>query len=214
MHSVEAFNHSLTPSERRLTSRLTTPFKIQAFLDEIPYSGEERYRCPLTVLRDRKGHCFDGAIFGAAMLRPIGYPPLIVDMLPNKRDDDHLLALYKVDGHWGAVAKSNFAGLRFREPVYRALRELVMSYFEVYYNVAREKTLRAYTAPLNLAAFDHLHWMTRDEPLDAIALRLDEIRKYSVVTKQMAAGLSPVDERSYRAGLAGANPKGLYRPPK
>jgi len=207
---TESFNQR----ELKVLSRLDSPARIQAFLDTLTYSDEERYRCPRTVLHDRKAHCFDGAIFAAAVLRNLGCPPLILDLLPDDRDDDHLLALYKAHGCWGAVAKSNFAGLRFREPVYRALRELVMSYFEVYYNVAREKTLRAYTVPLNLAAFDHLNWMTRDEPLDAIALRLDEIRKYSVVTKQMAAGLSPVDERSYRAGLAGANPKGLYRPPK
>ncbi len=214
MHSIATFDQSLTPSERRHISRLTTPFKIQAFLDETPYSGEERYRCPLTVLRDRKGHCFDGAIFAAAMLRRIGYPPLIVDMLPNKRDDDHLLALYKVDGHWGAVAKSNFAGLRFREPAYRTLRELVMSYFELYYNAAGEKTLRAYTVPLNLSAFDKLNWTTRDEPLDRIGERLDEIRKVRVLTPRMVARLSPMDKRTYRAGLLGVNRAGLYRPPK
>jgi hypothetical protein len=214
MPGLEALEHSLTPSERKLISRLTTPFKIQAFLDEIPYSGEERYRCPLTVLRDRKGHCFDGAIFGAAMLRRIGYPPLILDMLPNKRDDDHLLALYKGDGHWGAVAKSNFAGLRFREPVYRTLRELVMSYFEFYYNAAGEKTLRSYTVPLNLSAFDSLDWTTRDEPLDRIGERLDEIRKVRVLTPRMAARLSPMDARTYRAGMLGVNRAGLYKPPR
>ncbi len=214
MHSMATFDQLLAPSERRRISRLTTPFKIQAFLDEIPYSGEERYRCPLTVLRDRKGHCFDGAIFAAAMLRRIGYPPLIVDMLPNKRDDDHLLALYKVDGHWGAVAKSNFAGLRFREPAYRTLRELVMSYFEFYYNAAGEKTLRAYTVPLNLSAFDKLKWTTRDEPLDVIGERLDEIRKVRVLTPRMVARLSPMDRRTYEAGMLGVNRAGLFRPPK
>ena len=214
MHSIATFDQSLTPSERRLVSHFTTPLKIQAFLDELPYSGEERYRCPLTVLRDRKGHCFDGAIFAAAMLRRIGHPPLILDMLPNHRDDDHLLALYKVNGHWGAVAKSNFAGLRFREPVFRTLRELVMSYFEFYYNVAGEKTLRAYTVPLNLSAFDKLNWATRDEPLDRIGERLDEIRKVRVLTRRMAARLSPMDTRTYRAGMLGVNRAGLYRPPK
>src|SRR3989304_3921258 len=182
MPGLEAFEQALTKSERRLISRLTPPFKIQAFLDDILYSGEERYRCPLTVLRDRKGHCFDGAIFGAAMLRRLGYPPLIVDMLPNKRDDDHLLALYKVDGHWGAVAKSNFAGLRFREPVYRTLRELVMSYFELYYNAAGEKTLRAYTVPLNLSTFDKHNWLTDDRTMDKIAARPGGIRQFKVLT--------------------------------
>ena len=120
-----------TPPELTAAYRqLKTPALIQAFLDETPYSPEERYRCPLSVLRDRKAHCFDGAVFAAAMLRRLGHRPLIVDMLPNGRDDDHMLALFRVDGHLGALAKSNFSGLRYREPIYRTLRELVLSYFD------------------------------------------------------------------------------------
>ncbi len=214
MQAIAAFENSLTKQERKAISGPVSPFKIQAFLDGIPYSGEERYRCPLNVLRDGKGHCFDGALFGAAMLRRLGHPPLILDMLPNDRDDDHLLALYKRDGHWGAVAKSNFSGLRFREPIYRTVRELVLSYFEQYFNAAGEKTLRSYTVPLNLKAFDKLDWMTSDENLEAVALRLDEIRKVPVLTRRMVAHLSPVDRRSYQAGMLGVNEAGLYKPPK
>jgi hypothetical protein len=209
--STNAFNQALTASERRLIAGLSTPGKVQAFLDKLAYSDEPIYRCPLRVLRDRVAHCFDGALFAAATLRRLGYPPLILDLLPE-RDDDHMLALYKRDGHWGAVAKSNFTGLRFREPVYRTLRELVMSYFEQYYSVAREKTLRGYTAPLNLKTLDKLNWTVSDESMDHIAQRLDEIRKIAVVTPGMVAGLLPVDERSYRAGLMGANEAGLYQP--
>jgi len=194
-------------------ARLHSPGRIQAFLDELAYSAEPIYRCPRCVLRERTAHCFDGALFAAAALRCIGYPPLILDMLPNDRDDDHLLALYKVDGHWGAVAKSNFAGLRFREPIHRTLRELVLSYFEQYYNVAGEKTLRGYTMPLNLKHFDRFNWMGSDAHLERIAGRLDEMRRVSLLTQQMEARLSPVDERSYRAGLSGAVEGGLYQPP-
>jgi hypothetical protein len=129
------------------------------------------------------------------------------------QDDDHLLALYKWDGHWGAVAKSNFVGLRFREPIYRTLHELVMSYFEQFYNVERKKTLRSYTVPLNLKAFDKSKWMTSDESLERIGSRLDEIRKVRLVTRRMIANLSLVDERSYQAGLLGADKAGLYKPP-
>jgi hypothetical protein len=148
------------------------------------------------------------------MLRRLGYPPLILDMLPNDRDDDHLLALFKKYGHWGALANSNFVGLRFREPIYRNLRELVLSYFEQYYNVEREKTLRSYTRPLNLKIFDNRDWMTRDEPLEEIAKRLDEIAQVRLLTGPMIAGLSLVDERCFRAGLLGANEAGLYQPPR
>lgn len=193
-------------------TQLTTPHAIQLFLDELDYSTEPIYRCPLRVLRERVGHCFDGALFAAAALRRLGHPPLILDMLPNDRDDDHLLALYKRDDHWGALAKSNFAGLRSREPIYRDLRELVMSYFEQYYNVEREKTLRGYTLPLNLRAFDKLDWPVRDEPLEEIAQRLDEIRRITLLTPAMVEGLSLTDERTYLTGLQGANEAGLHRP--
>ncbi len=211
--SAEArFLAALTAPQRRRIAALTTPFLIQGFLDEVPYSTEPVYRCPLKVVQDRLAHCFDGALFAAACLRLIGHRPLILDMLPNERDDEHLLALFQVDGRWGAVAKSNFAGLRFREPVYRSLRELVMSYFEQYYNVEREKTLRGYTVPLDLAAFDPQDWMTSDGAMEPIADRTDSIRRYPLLTPAMAARLNPVDDRQYRAGLQGADAAGLFKP--
>ncbi len=191
--------------------RLTSPIKIQQFLDAIPYSGEEQYRCPRSVLRDRKAHCYDGAVFAAAAMRMLGYPPLLVEILPNHRDDDHILAVFRNGRHWGAVAKSNFVGLRFREPVYRDLRELIMSYFESYFNVKREKTLVGYTAPLNLSRFDALSWLVRDSAMDAIAYGLDKTRRYRILTPSMAKQLSLVDKRFYKAGLLGANPKGLLK---
>jgi hypothetical protein len=212
MTTREKLDQALAPDERRYLNQLTSPQKIQRFLDDLAYSTEPIYRCPLRVLRERVGHCFDGALFAAMALRRLGYPALILDMVPNDRDDDHLLALYQQNGRWGALAKSNFVGLRSREPVYRNLRELVMSYFEQYYNVEREKTLRGYTLPLNLKTFDSLNWECRDDPLEAIADRLDAIRPFSLLTPSMIAGLEPVDERSYQTGLQGANEAGLHRP--
>lgn len=211
---ADSFTRSLTPPERKLVSGLTTPFKVQAFLDGVPYSGEERYRCPLTFLRERAGHCFDGAVFAALMLSRLGDPPRIVDLLPNERDDDHIVAVYKRGGRWGAVAKSNFSGLRFREPVYGSLRELVMSYFADYYNSAGEKTLQAYTVPLNLTAFDPYAWTTKDETMDRIADRLGRIRNFKILTPRMARALSPMDRRAYQAGMLGVNADGLYQPAK
>ena len=212
MPVVEDFDRVLTKSERREITQLATPNKIQAFLDGFPYRAEEAYRCPLRVFRQRIAHCFDGALFAAAALRRLGHLPLVLEMLPNDRDDDHMLALYKRDGHWGAVAKSNFVGLRFREPIYRTLRELVMSYFEEFYNLEREKTLRGYTVPLDLKAFDRFKWMTSDEPLERIGKQLDKVRKVRLLTRRMVTSLSLMDERSYQAGLLGANERGLYRP--
>jgi len=191
---------------------LDSPLQIQAFLDTLPYSDEEIYRCPARVVADRKAHCFDGALFAAAALCWLGHPPRILDIVAV-RDDDHILALYQRFGCWGAVAKSNFTGLRFREPVYRSLRELVMSYFESYYNALGEKTLRAYTVPLNLQSFDRQGWMTNDAVMDDIARRLDEIRRFPAVTEAMVAALSPVDPRSKEAGMLGVNLAGLYKLP-
>jgi hypothetical protein len=212
--SFEDFMLTLTQTERLTMGRLTSPSLIQSFFDETHYSADPFYRSPQRVLRERIAHCFDGALFAAAALRRIGYPPLILEMLPNDRDDDHLLAVFKRDEHWGAVAKSNFIGLRFREPVYRTLRELMMSYFEQFYNVEREKTLRGYTLPLNLNAFDKSGWMISDEPLEAIARRLDEIRRFELLTPDMIENLSLLDDRASKAGLVGMNEAGLYRPGK
>ena len=200
-----------TTEDLEFLASLKTPFGIQSFLDTLPYSEDPIYRSPLRVLRDEKAHCFDGALFGAAALRVLGHKPIIIELIAV-RDDDHLLALYKMNGYLGAVSKSNFSGLRFREPVFKTLRELVLSYFEGYFNVNREKTLRAYTVPLNLSQFDPLNWMTRDDGLEIIADKLDRIQKRQIVTPDTAANLSPVDDRTYRAGMLGANQAGLYRP--
>jgi len=213
MATTSSFEEALTGSERRILRGLISPNHIQSFLDRLAYSPEIGYRCPLRVIREGIAHCFDGALFAAAALRRLGHPPLILYLIANARDDDHLLALYKRDGLWGAVAKSNFVGLRFREAIYRTPRELVMSYFEQYYNLAREKTLRSYTVPLNLGAYDKLNWMVRDEPLEQIAEQLDDIRKFPVLTRRAVGGLSPVDDRSYRAGMLGLNREGLFKLP-
>jgi hypothetical protein len=191
---------------------LISPQKIQEFLDSIPYSDEERYRCPKSVLRDKKAHCYDGAVFAASALRKIGIPPLLVELLPNDRDDDHILAVFRREKYWGAIAKSNFVGLRYREPVYKNLRELVMSYFESYYNIAGERTLIGYTAPLNLERFDTYDWFEHDSALDIIADGLDGARKYRIMPPTLARKLTHVDKRSYKAGLMGAKSSGLFKP--
>lgn len=213
VNPLEDLETQLTPEERRLLAALDSPASIQAFLDETSYSAEDANRCPLRVLRERVAHCLDGALFAAAALRRLGFPPQVVDLLPEPgMDDDHVVAIYRINGRFGAVAKSNFSGLRFREPVYRSLRELVMSYFEDFFNQNGQRTMRAYTRPLNLAAYDRLNWMTRDAGADFIEKRLYHLRRIPVITAEMAAALHPLDALSYRAGMLGANPAGLYRP--
>src|SRR6476620_11639917 len=144
--------------------KLSTPEKIQKYLDDLPYNKEkdgETCRSPRLVLEYNTAHCFEGALFAAAALRANGKPPLILD-LASVRDDDHVIAVYRANGCWGSIGKSNYAGLRFRSPVYRTLRELALSYFEHYYNLKGERTLRAYSVPVNLARLDSKHWMTAE----------------------------------------------------
>jgi hypothetical protein len=209
----ENFDDQLSEEELSLMRSFDSPVKIQAFLDGVPYSAEDRNRCPLNVLRDRQAHCLDGALFAAATLRRLGYPALLVDIYPDPgMDDDHVLAIFQHGSRLGAVAKSNFVGLRYREAVYRGLRELVMSYFDDFFNVDGVKTLRYYTRPLNLKTFDRLDWTSSDAGADAIEQRLLKLIRIPLLTTEMAASLSPVDELSYKAGLLNVNYAGLYKP--
>lgn len=203
----------LDENQRRRWTGLTSPYQIQALLDRTPYSPADFNRCPLRVIREGQANCFDGALLAAAALRRLGDPAWIIDLLPEPgMDDDHVLAVFRRGPGWGALAKSNFSGLRYREPVYRSLRELVMSYFDVFYNPAGQKTLRGYTRPLRLAAFDRMNWEIDDHAIEAIETGLDRLRPIPLLTPEMAAGLAPMDKRSYQAGLLGANPEGLFRP--
>ena len=212
MAKENAFEENLTAGEGRVWAGLRSPIKIQEFLDQMAYSTEKTYRCPLRVMRGKRAHCFDGAIFAAAVLRRIGYPPIILELVPNRRGDVHVLAVYKRGKSWGAVGKSNFTGLRYREPVYRNLRELVMSCFEQYFNVKGEKTLRGYTLPLNLRTFDSFRWPVNDAALENIAKRLDQMRKVPVISPSMGKKLSHVDPQSLQAGLLCADERGLFQP--
>ncbi len=192
-------------SERAVFRRLTSPAKIQRFLDELGYNKEpEGPTChsPRLVLRHGAAHCMEGALLGAAALRVLGHPPLLID-LEAVRDDDHVLAVFSQRGHWGAMAKSNYSGLRFREPVYRTLRELVMSYFEHYFNLASEKTLRRYSRPVNLRRFDRIGWMTSQENLWAIPEYLTTISHTPLLTTELERSLSRVDKRLMAAGQVG-----------
>jgi hypothetical protein len=191
-----------TPAEARKLRSLRDPYGIQRFLDRQSYHLADTAWSPRRVLEENTSHCFEGAIFAAAALRANGYPPLIVD-LEAEHDTDHVLAVYKQDGHWGAVAQSNYTGCRYREPVYRSLRELAMSYFEDYFNQRRERTLRSFSRPVHLARFDHLDWMTTDRPIWFIAQYLFTIRHFRLLKPAMARCLHRLDERSFRAGCLG-----------
>ena len=199
------------PDEVRVLDGFSRPEHVQAFLDTLRYSEDPIYRSPRSVLRDGKAHCFDGALFAAAALERLGFPPRLVD-LRAVRDDDHVLAVFQVDGHWGAVAKSNFVGLRWREPVHRTLRELAVSYLDAYFNLDYERSLREFSRPVDLHRFDALAWRTADDGLEAVATALDAVRHTPVLTPAQIQRLARVDERTYQAQLLGSNAAGLYRP--
>lgn len=197
--------------DQRTFDSIHDELAIQTLLDTIPYSADPIYRCPRSVLRDRKANCFDGALLAASLLRHLGKPPLIME-LKAVRDDDHLLAVFKRNGAWGAVAKSNCSGLRYREPIFRSLRELALSYFELYFNVESEKTLRGYSAPLDLGRFDDAGWMINDDAMAVIERGIDDARHYSLLSEAMIKSLGRTDPLTYQAGMLGADERGLYKP--
>jgi len=193
----------------RLPRGLRAPYAIQRFLDDLLYNKEkvgETARSPRRVLETREAHCFEGALLAAAALRRLGHPPLVVQLRSTVRDDDHVLAVFRErpgGGCWGAVAKSNYSGLRFRSPVYRSLRELVMSYFDVYYNLDGEKSLRAFERPVDLARFDRRGWETAEESLWDVSTYLATRRFTPLLTHAQIRALRPMDRRLYDAGLVG-----------
>ena len=202
-----------TAKEFSFLKNLDTPIEIQYFLNGLPYDPAPGTASPRRVMREGKANCLEGALLAAAALRRLGYPPRLVDMR-SLNDDDHVLAVFRRNEAWGCLAKSNFTVLRFREPVYRTIRELMMSYFDVYFNSIGEKTLREYSVPFDLRRFDKDAWMTTDDDLDFIGDALDRSRHYKVMTRKMIRELRRVDPALVKAGLLGADAEGLFKPKK
>jgi hypothetical protein len=212
MNPLKEFEKALTPKQRMIFRSLTTPGKIQRFLDSVWYSDSDTYFCPLTLMKKNRGGCFEGALFAACTFRRLGFPSLIVEMT-SENDDDHVLAVYKKNGFWGAVAKSIFPGLRSRQPVYRTVRELVMSYFEFYYNLNRRRTLRGFSAPLDLKRLDKKGWMVSDEAIVLVGKALDNTRHFPLFPSRLGRKLATMDTWTFRAGLLGTDRSKVYHSP-
>lgn len=152
------------------------------------------------VLKTRTAHCIEGAMLAALALRLHGHPPLLVDLTASPRDDDHVIAVFRRRGRWGAVSTSNHAVLRYRDPVYATIRELVMSYFHEYTNDDGDKTLRSYTRPVDLSRFDARGWMTASDDVWYVPEYLVDVPHIPLLTRAHIATLRPIDPIEHAAG--------------
>ncbi len=179
--------HTLASFEKKLFKKLNTPAKIQDYLNSISYNFEatgETCRSPREVLRAQAAHCLEGAYLAAAILWYHGEKPLLLDLRSTKRDLDHVVALFKRNGYWGAISKTNHAVLRYREPIYKTIRELALSYFHEYFLDDGTKTLREYSLPFSLTTYG-TRWITTDENLWEIGAELDDSRHISILPRDL-----------------------------
>ena len=197
--------------ELNFLQNMNEPIKIQSFLNSVDYNPDAACRSPRWVIKKRSAHCFEGALFAAACIQQLGYKPLLVD-LKAFNDDDHVIAVYQKGNLWGAIAKSNFTTLRFREPVYRSLRELAMSYYDFYFNILGDLSLRSYSKPLNLSPYNKKNWTITDDDLEYIGDKLEILPHFPVIPNSVIPQLNKVDSKLLEASLIGSNKEGLYVP--
>ena len=210
---VQSNEWKWTGAEEVLLAGLRSPREVQDFLDGILYNPEPVCRSPREVLALGRAHCMEGALLAAAAISRLGQPPLVAD-LRAVNDDDHVIALFREGGRWGAVAKSNTTMLRMRDPVYRTVRELALSYFPFYFNTDGEMSLRAYSAPIDLSLYDDRGWRYTSDDLGYIGDDLDRRRHTRLVGDEAAGALPRAPQYLIDACFAGADPDGLFRPSK
>jgi len=201
MDFINTFNSHLPKNLRKLFNSLDTPFTIQQYLDSLTYKAMERDRSPLNVMLDEQSHCLDGGFLAALCLWRAGFKPLLIDIVPDPGvDDDHVLAVYQIEGRWGALAKSNYINLGFREPVYKNLRELVMTYFEHYVSIHQQKCLVGYTRLFDASHYTRFSWAWDEAGANEVYYNHFYGRKpIPLITRSMAARLNPVTDKAYEA---------------
>ncbi len=211
MAKSKVINNFFSKEERKFLKKFKNPYDIQVYLNNVRYNPDERTNSPKLVIQRNTANCFEGALFAACALRMMGHKPLIIDMIADN-DDDHVIAVFKQNNFYGAVAKSNTTTLRFREPVYKTVRELVMSYFDFYFNTIGEKSLRSYSNPVDLSRFDKFNWMTTDRNLEFIGDYLWGIYHREILTPKLISMLSPADKDLVDICFAGSVEEGLFKP--
>ena len=199
LHSPRVYNHDtkhmahdtlrslLSPHERRLFERLTSPQLIQDYLDRLPINFElhhETYMSPRRVIRSKTAHCFEGALFAATVLMYHGQRPLLMDLRTTKSDQDHVVALYRFNGYWGAISKTNHASLRYRDPLYQNIRELALSYAHEYFLSNGKKTFRAYSCVFDVSPYALHTWLTAEDELVWLVDALDNARHFPIAPKK------------------------------
>ncbi len=193
---------SFTKKEKELIKKLNTPAKLQDFLNGFQFNFEEKgemLKSPLFTLREKNAHCLEGALLGAYILKEHGFKPYLMHLRTEKADFDHVVAPFKINGFWGALSKTNHAVLRYREPVYKNIRELAMSYFHEYFLNNGRKTLRQYSILLDLNTFEK-NWSTLEGDLWGIDEELDKIKHFDVVPKPNIKYLRRADKIEIKAG--------------
>ncbi|MBA3732967.1 hypothetical protein H0W91_01165 [Patescibacteria group bacterium] len=198
-------NWKYTSRESKLFQRLNTPEKIQDYLNLLPFNFEKKKETcmsPRLVLSNKTAHCMEGAMFAAAVLEFHAREPWILDLRSEKDpyDYDHVVAIFKEDGFYGAISKTNHNVLRYREPIYKSVRELVMSYFHEYFLDNGRKTLREYSELLDLNYFNKINWRTSEKDLFSIPKHLDKIKHHPILSKKQINNLRKVDRIEVKAG--------------
>lgn len=201
----------LTKTELALFKELDTPYKMQEYLDTLKYRNESGYFSPRQAIEDHQCHCFDGSLLCMALLTYHNYKPLLLKLIPSDRDDSHMLAVFKQGKFFGAIGKSNYPDLTFREPIYPSLRELAMSYFHSYYNSLGEKTLRGYTELIDLTPFAKLNWVTDGSQLQVIANQFKTCQKFKLLTSTQIKNLNPLTTKGYEMGMQGVDLNGVMK---
>lgn len=200
-----------TTSEKNFLRKLNAPEKIQQYMDDLVYNNNDDATSPRYIMMTGDGHCFEAGLLAAAALEFHGYPPLMVDLQAHD-DDHHVLTVYKTKYGWGSLSKSNTALLKGRDPVYRSIRELVMSYFDFYFNVNGEKALYGYSDPINLNRYNSWNWRTSDENLKQLGMDFCDLVHYELVPQSLLKKLPKASTLIQQSCFLGADPEGLYIP--
>ena len=200
----------LTRAEFAVLERLSTPERIQAFLNATPINheiGGETVLAVREVIRQRRAHCIEGAMFAACALWVHGEPPLVMHLDCHESDFPHVVALFRRAGAWGAISKTNGAPLRYRDPIYRTLRELALSYFHEYSNRRGHKTLRSYSIAFDMRRIDPAQWVTSAKSCWATHDRLTDLRHFALISKRQERLLAKRDAFERKAAKLVEYPK-------